>query len=247
MKITKPAISLIMIIGLAMLFSGPVLAGDIQNSKLLPAERVTVFEDGKKIASYTKEMPVPEGLELRTEGKSAIKLDDISLVAEDQSRFSIDYRNNARVIDVKQGTVYFGASDATGTLVFLTPKGGAMSDQILLNASSDSRMLEGYVKVTEESSEVGVLQGGSMKLVTRDDQRMIKPGQSLMLAQADIGTNPAAAQGTSSRRGLAAWWSSLSGAGKIGSVVAGGTMVGITAAGINAAADDDDDASPSTP
>lgn len=246
MKSTKPTVSLIIIIGLAMLFSGPVRAGDIQNSKLLPADRVTVFEDGKKIASYTKEMPVPEGLELRTEGKCAIKLDDISLVAEDQSRFSIDYRNNARVIDVQQGKVYFGASEATGTLVFLTPKGGAMSDQILLNTSSASPMLEGYVKVTEESSEVGVLQGGSMKLATRDDQRMIKPGQSLMLAQANIGTNPAA-QGEARRQGLGAWWSSLSGAGKIGSVVAGGSMVGITAAGINAATDDDDDASPSTP
>jgi hypothetical protein len=251
MRRIKLVALLVMVTIFSMIFATTVLAGDINNSKLLPSDKVMVFEDGKKTATYTREMPVPEGLDLKCEGKCAIKLDNMSLVAEDQSVFSIYHKNSSRVLDVKEGTVYFGASDQTNTLVFLTPKGAAVSEQIMINASSSSRLLEGYVKVTDETSEVGVIRNGSMTLATRDESRHIKSGQSLILAQANLGAGGGQGGGTagSANSGISGWWQSLSTTGKIGTAIAGASGLGITAAGINAASDDNKtrDASPSTP
>ncbi|MBS3756972.1 MAG: hypothetical protein KGY56_14845 [Desulfobacterales bacterium] len=224
---------------MALLLSSPVLAGSMDNSRLIPAEKVSVYEQGKKVAEYTEEMPVPEGATLVATGKCAVKLDDVSFVAADQSRFAIDSSEDNKFLSVKQGTVYFGTA-GTGSLVFLTPRGAVSTEQVILNASSETRMVEGYVKVSEDSSEVGVIEGGAMVLATRDGQQTLKSGQSILLAQAD-----GQEQETGDTRPPAGWWNRLSTVEKVGTVAIAAVGVG----GVAYAISDDDDAaaSPSSP
>ncbi len=168
-------------------FSTAVFADYIKNSKLLPTNKIIVLEDGKKVAEYSKEMPVPEGLLLSCVGKCAAKLENISFVADDQSRFSINTKGKTTYLGVEHGVVYFGVSSMPGSIVFMTPKGAVSANQLIMNASMDNPILEGYIKVTENSSEVGVIDGGSMQLLTNDGQILLSPGDHFILAQADIG------------------------------------------------------------
>ncbi|MCF8052722.1 MAG: hypothetical protein K9L59_15885 [Desulfobacterales bacterium] len=233
-----------------LLFSVPGFAGPIKDSRLTPADKVTVLQNGKKIAQYTEEMPVPGGVLLETTGRCAVRLGSISFVAEDQARFAVDTDGKDNLLKVERGTVYFGLSGLAGNaLVFLTPEGAVYSDQVLLNASSDGNLLEGYVRVTEETSEVGVLRGGSMNLVTHDGPQLLRTGQSMILAKADIADRAEHAQaqaaGAAAGGGSSGWWAGLSTAGKIG--VAASVTFGIGAAVVAIESADDDDASPSTP
>ena len=240
MKISKITTLAIAGFVMALVLSAPAFAGNMDNSRLIPAEKVAVFEDGKQVAEYTEEMPVPEGALLVATGKCAVKLEDVSFVATDQSRFAIDSRDDNRFLSVQKGTVYFGTA-GNGSLVFLTPRGAVSTEQVRLNASSDSGMVEGYVKVTEDSSEVGVIEGGAMVLATRDGQQTLKSGQSILLAQAgeqETGSQTPQPSG---------WWSSLSTVEKVGTVAIAAVGVGGVAYAIS---DDDDDeaaASPSSP
>ena len=241
MKTARMTVLTIICFVMAPALSSPVLAGSMDNSRLIPAEKVAVFEDGEKVAEYTEEMPVPEGALLVATGKCAVKLDDVSFVAEDQSRFAIDSREDNRFLSVQKGTVYFGTA-GSGSLVFLTPRGAVSTEQVRLNASSDSRMVEGYVKVTDESSEVGVLDGGSMVLATRDGQQTLKSGQSMLLAQAGE-----QAQQSDQRPTPAGWWNSLSTVEKVGTAAVAAVGVGGIAYAIFEDDDDEAAASPSSP
>jgi hypothetical protein len=174
---------------LLLFFSTTSIADDGNVSRLVPTDKVSVFKDGKKIAEYTKEMPVPESVIMSCKGKCGIKLDDISLVGEDQSRFLIDSKHNNRYLGVEEGIVYFGISTMPRKIIFMTPKGAVSVNQVFIDASSNTQMLEGYIKVTDDFSEIGVIDGGSLQLLTSDGQQLIKPGQRFIVAQADIGAD----------------------------------------------------------
>lgn len=202
-----------------------VMAGPIQNSRLLPTDKVTVYDSGKKIGEFTREMPVPEGLSLSCVGKCAVKLEEMSLVAEDQSRFSISLKNKTMYLEVDDGVVYFGISSLATSIVFMTPAGAVSLNQLYLNVSSGTKMLEGYIKVSENSSEVGVIDGGNLQLLTNDGRELLKPGEKFILAQADIGgeiMDPAGTTDDSVRVGSGALFQNFT-SGQI----AFGTTVGI--------------------
>jgi hypothetical protein len=211
----------LLIVMLFLIFVSGSFAADMDNSRLVPEGKVTVLKDGKKIGEYTQEMPLPEGVLLSCKGKCAVKLDDMSVVAEDQSLFSIDSENNDRLLNVREGLVYFGIFGDSRPLVFITPKGAVYSDQILINVTSDRNMLEGYVKVTKDSSELGVIDGGSILLTTKDGRKMIKSGERLLLTMANVG--PVTDDNSKAGETLAGWWKSMSLPGKIaaGTITAG--------------------------
>ncbi|MFW5874676.1 MAG: hypothetical protein ACOCUC_00435, partial [bacterium] len=185
---------------------------------------------------------VPEGkLLAATGGKCAVRLDDTSFIAKDQTKFAIESDGDYRYLSVAKGTVYFGLTDKSRSMVFLTPKGAVSNQQVMISASSGNRVLEGYVKVTEETSEVGVLNGGSMIVATADGQQKLDSGQSVLLAQAEEGEEASEDQ-TPAPEG---WWGSLSTAEKVGAATIG--AIGIGGVAFVIADDDDDDASPSNP
>lgn len=243
MNLVKLSKLMILLLTSTMIFSAAALAGDIENSRLMPEEKVSVYQDDEKIADYSKEMPVPEGkLLAATGGKCAVRLDNTSFIAEDQARFAIESDGDYRYLSVVEGTVYFGLTDKSRSMVFLTPKGAVSNQQVMISASSGNRVLEGYVKVAEETSEMGVLNGGSMILATADGQQKLDSGQSMLLAQAEEGEQTSEDQ-TPAPEG---WWGSLSTAEKVGAATIGAIGIG-GAALVIADDDDDDDASPSNP
>jgi len=130
---------------------------------------------------------------LKSQGDTGIKMNDILLVAEDNSEFSIQTQADCRYITVKSGNVHFAISDLPKTLAFVTPQGIVTSRQLILNANSSSSplagMLQGTVSVDKnsKSSEFSVYQGGSFLLATADGEKMINSQQQLLLAQADTG------------------------------------------------------------
>ena len=223
--------------------SGSVFAADIKNSRLMPEGKVVVSRDGKTIAEYSKEMPVPEGALLTCKGRCAVKLDDILLVAEDQSRFSVNMKNNQRILNVQQGLVYFGLSAMPRTVMFLTPDGAVSADRVFINASFGTNMLEGYVKGSARFSEVGVLSGGTLPLMTSRGVKALKPGDRFVFSQADMGEDDDGAGGAAVEDG-----GGLSN-GEIKAIVGGTVGSGIIAIAIlgSNSGGGDSDGSPSTP
>ena len=135
---------------------------------------------------YTKEAPLPEGAVISTDGRCAIKLDDLYLVAEDQSLFSISISGRQRNLFVKEGTIYFKTATMRRSLAFVTPDGQVSVQRIRLHAGLSDGSLSGYVAVTESQSELGVAQGGSMDVLTDQGPMTIQSGKKIILAQADM-------------------------------------------------------------
>jgi len=167
------------------------VAFDADSSRIIPSEKVTIYQDGKIIGEYTQEAPLPLGYLLSCKGKCGIKYDNLSMVADDRSLFSFDTqsngtRSNDHLINVKEGILYFRLSSLPGSIFITTPGGAASMNQLLLNASTESQFVEGYIQINAESSEIGVIKGGSIKFVTNNGQAMVKPGNRLILAMAQI-------------------------------------------------------------
>jgi hypothetical protein len=91
-----------------------------------------------------------------------------------------------REFSIQKGTLYFAVSDIVRSLNFITPSGNLVVLDILLNAAADNQPLKGYVAVKKNGSELGVIKGGSMIVSTPKGETMLKSGQRLLLAQADL-------------------------------------------------------------
>lgn len=164
-------------------------AFNAHSSRIIPTEKVTIYKNGKIVGEYTQEAPLPLGHLLSCSGKCGIKYNNLSLVAEDQSLFSIDTRSGKHYIHVEKGTLYFGLSSLPNSIFITTPKGAVSMNQLIVNASAGSQFVEGYIHVDAGSSEIGVIKGGSIKFVTENGQSIVKPGNRLILAMAQIENN----------------------------------------------------------
>ena len=235
----------LMIMAMLPILTGAGFAFDPNTSRLIPTDSVSIYQDGKVIGKYTREAPLPLGEVLACNGRCAIKSNTMTMVAEDGTVFSIDAGSGSRVITLMKGKIHFGISDLPESIVFVTPQGAISADQIFLNASSGTRMLEGYLAAGTESSEIGVIDGGSMKVRTYEGETLVRPGNRLLLAQADIGTGTG---GAGAGAGGAAEGGFLAGmsTGTMASLAAGG-IVGVTATGLIINDFTDSDGSPSSP
>ncbi len=154
--------------------------------RIIPMGKVYMLKDGQTIGSYSSEAPLPENILLKTEGDSAIKLPDLYLVAVDKSQFAISNADTSRKLRIKEGTVYFALSKLPQALVFTTPEGFVTVQQVILNASTEKSTLKGYVAVSEKGSEIGVIEGGSLLISTADGDQLVKAGNRILLAQAEL-------------------------------------------------------------
>ncbi|GAG49846.1 unnamed protein product, partial [marine sediment metagenome] len=58
-------------------------------ARIIPTGKVSIIKDGKVIGEFSQEAPFPEGSLLRCEEKCAVKLDDVYMVAEPDTVFSV--------------------------------------------------------------------------------------------------------------------------------------------------------------
>lgn len=237
---------------LTFLLSSQGLIAFAGSNRIYPSKKVTLHRGDTIVGVYTKEAPLPDGTLLSTEGRSAVKLEDVYLVAEDQSEFSISTSSQQRNLFIKKGTIYFKTSGIKHAFTFLTPDGPIGIHSIKLNAAYSDSSIKGYVAVTEGRSEMGIADGGSMDVYTDEGLTTIQSGNKIILAQADmdIGVPEAeepdtASQGVPQTEEKKGWSKKATYVtlGVLGVAAAAGIAIGLSGGG----SDDGGDVSPSRP
>ena len=175
-------ISLFCIIG----FASSSFAAAIGVPQMIPEGKIHVYDGNQKIAEVTAESPLPQGKMLKVEGKCGIKMDSLYLVATDKSALIVRTEKRGQELLVKDGKVFFGITAITNPISFFTPVGGVVAQQVMLKASSQSPILEGYVDVSGKAAEIGVISGGSMVISTADGEITVNEGERFLLAQAQV-------------------------------------------------------------
>ena len=190
-----------MVIAVAILaFATVAYSSELNLARIMPTGTVSVFQGDQKVGEFSKEAPLPEGCLLSCKGKCGVKMDHLYFVATDGSRFSVIGKEDVRVLNIEKGTIYFILSALPKTLVFKTPHGTFTTDAVMLNVSTDGGFLQGYVSVTQEDTELGVIEGGSMSVSTVKGEKMIQPGNRIILAQATMGSGGEGDSGLNNRR-----------------------------------------------
>ena len=162
------------------------LTASAETDRIYPTNKVFIYNGSQKTGVYTREAPLPEGAIISTDGRCAIKLDELFLVGEDKSVFSTNTSGYQRNLLIKEGTIYFKTSEISRIITFITPDGHISVQRIRLNTALNDQSIMGYVKVEENSSELGVVQGGALDIITEDGQKTIKTGEKIILSQADM-------------------------------------------------------------
>ena len=175
---------------MALFLVSTCFATGFNSGRIYPTNKVTIFNGEQEVGSYTKEAPLPEGYLLATDGKCALKMDEIFMVAIDKSQFSINGSSNQRNLILEKGTVYFRMSEMKRPINFVTPAGTIRARSIILNASADNKAIMGFVTTTKNGSELGIIKGGSMVVMTVYGLTTVSVGEKIMLTQADMDIGP---------------------------------------------------------
>jgi len=176
----------ILAIGLSVALALTGFSSEFKSARVYPSGKITIYNGSQKVGEFNQEAPVPEGFLIAADGRCGVRMEDIYLVAEDRSLFSVATSANLRQLLVKEGTLYFAVSDMSRSLNFITPFGVLSVLDILLNSATGSPQLKGYVSVKQNGSEIGIIEGGSMIVSTQQGEMMIESGKKLTLAQADM-------------------------------------------------------------
>ena len=171
-------------------FSTSGLASNFDSGRIIPGGKVLIYRGDQQVGELTAEAPFPDGALLACDGDCGVRMDGLLLVGADKSLFSVTTQAYSRELLVREGTVYFALSQLPHSLVFVTPKGAVTAQQLILNAAADGGLLKGYVTVTGESAEIGVVEGGSVVVSTVAGETTIESGKRFVLAQTDEGKAP---------------------------------------------------------
>ncbi len=229
MRRDKKVLKILTVVLCALMVSGNAFAA----GRIMPTGKVTMYDGDKAIGQYSSEAPLPEDVTLVCSGKCAIETENLKMVAEDKTRFSVSSKDTNKVIQVKDGVLYFALKEMPKPITFATPHGDYTVQQVMINASAQGGVIEGYLKLDDDSAELGV-HGGSMIVASSEGVQTIQDGKSLLLAQGGV----VAAGGGAIGGGMAA------GAIVLGTVA----VVGVGAVVLHDDDDDDDDpVSPSNP
>jgi len=189
-------------VSVILLFIGTQALGAMAAGRLLPSGQVKVYRGDQLVSVLSEEAPLPEGVLLAPEGQCGMRLDNLFMVAEDGSRFSIAGSREGRELLIRQGTLYFALSGATGPVAFHTPDGVVTTQSLILNASTEGGLLKGYVDAAPDGTRLGVLEGGTLVVMTADGEKTIETGHQITLAQANLfDEDQAEGQGAQNKKG----------------------------------------------
>ena len=155
-------------------------------ARIIPSGKIKVYRNDQLVQVLQEESPLPTGAMLGAEGNCGLRMDNLFMVAEDGSLFSVQEGSGATQFKIEKGALFFAANSQTGTLVFETPAGIINTQQMIIQASAGSAMLKGFVDVSGGNTMMGVLEGGSMIVSTPDGEKMIATGKQITLAQAGL-------------------------------------------------------------
>ena len=189
------------IVVVLVVFSTSALASNFGSARIMPEGKVLIYRGDRQVGELTTEAPLPNGDLLACEGDCAVRMDGLLLVGADQSLFSVTTRANSRDLLVKNGTVHFALSKMPQSLVIVTPRGAVTVRQLILNAAATGGPLKGYVAVSQESSEIGVTEGGAVLVSTAEGEATIPAGNKMVLAQTNEAQAPGAQPATTTGGG----------------------------------------------
>jgi hypothetical protein len=223
-------------------FAAVGFSANANSARIIPKGTVSVIKDGKIVGEFTQEAPLPEGSLLKCEGQCTVRLDDAYLVAEHDTVFSVTPMAESNELLVQEGTVYFSINESSRPLQFNTPAGVVTTRQTSLTDGE----LRGYVRVSGNEAEVGVIGGGTMIVSTPNGEMAILPGKQVTLALVEPGTSASASTG-----GGGSTMAANVALGIVGTAVIVGGIYGLNEAfsgdGGGGGGGDDDDGSPSSP
>jgi hypothetical protein len=182
---TQKSLALIAILVVCLFTSSQALWA-MGPSRLLPNGTVKVYRGGQLVSVLSEEAPLPEGVLLAPQGQCGLRMHNLFLVADDGSQFSVATRDDGRELLIRQGTLYFAMSGDSGPMTFYTPNGTVTTQRMILNASADGGLLKGYIDATPDGTRIGVLEGGSLVVLTAEGERSIAAGRQITLAQANL-------------------------------------------------------------
>jgi hypothetical protein len=147
-------------------------------ARIIPSGKVLMIKDGQVIGEITKEAPLPEGAVLKCEGKCSVKLDDVYMVVEKDTVFSVQPMADRHELFVQEGTVYYSLSESSRPLHLTTPAGDATTGDLSMTEPD----VRGYVRVSGNKTEIGVIGGGTMMVQTASGEMAITPGKQITIA-----------------------------------------------------------------
>jgi hypothetical protein len=217
------------------------------SARVIPTGKVSVIKDGKVVGEFSKEAPLPEGSMLRCEDKCALKLDDKYMVVDPGTEFSVTPAAGHTELHVKEGTVYYTMNESSSPLQIDTPNGEAATGDLIMTDNE----VRGYVRVSGNETEIGVIGGGTMMMETESGEMAVTPGHAITIATVGSETSGAAAAKTG---GLTRNQKFAIGAGSAAVLAAGGFALASGGGGGSSGGggggddnDDGDDGSPSSP
>jgi len=166
----------VLLLSFAMTAAG--FAANGGTARIIPSGKVSIIKDGQVIGEITKEAPLPEGAVLKCEGKCSVKLDDVYMVVEKDTVFSVQPMADRHELFVQEGTVYYSLSESSRPLHLTTPAGDATTGDLSMTEPD----VRGYVRVSGNKTEIGVIGGGTMMVQTASGEMAITPGKQITIA-----------------------------------------------------------------
>jgi len=209
-------------------------------ARIVPTGTVSIIKDGKVVGQFSQEAPLPEGALLRCEAQCAVQLDDVYMVAEPDTVFSISPMADRHDVLVQQGTLYYSLNESSRPLHFDTPAGNATTGDLSMTEGE----LRGYVRVAGNDTEIGVIGGGSMTVATASGEMSVTSGKKVTMTLADSGNTANAAGG---QEGMSR--NTKIALGVIGAAAVAGGIYAISSSGGGGGggSKDKDDGSPAAP
>jgi len=202
----------------------PVWAGP--TPRLIPQGSVKLVKGGVVVDS---EMPVPQGMLMACSGKCMVEAQGLLLVGSDKSVFAIKEEPSDWSILVKKGTINFSLRTDTKPVIFQTPFEG-ISAQPLIIPTSTNPIIRGTLNVTEDNAVLSLNQG-ALHVAYAGKESVVRAGENIVLAQAEVGPGGAA------EAGAAGGGAGAAAAAGAGAAAAGGgaTFLGMGTAALVAA------------
>lgn len=161
----------------------PTLAIAGTSARIIPTGTVTTMMDGKQADQFRSETIMPEGTLMLCDGTCLVQMQNIQVVARDKAVFAMAETPERWNITIKSGQVDFAMGPKAKLIDFLTPHDTITAQEIVLPASTDSKVVRGSVIVTESGTEL-VIHQGALRVSTRGGSQLIQPGRSITLTQA---------------------------------------------------------------
>lgn len=146
--------------------------------RIIPKGKVTVMDGKNEVGTLTAEMPLPEKKILKVEGSCGVKLDTVSLIAQDKTTFAVATENDADNLLVHEGRVYFTISSLPKKLLVATPEGMMVANRVIKDVRTEEGSVKGYVDVTENGTGIGIIEGGAVVFTTREGEKTFFPGNA---------------------------------------------------------------------